>query len=169
MIRTARVGDAATIAAIHIETWQHAYAGIMPTEFLMSLSVAKRTEQWHTALEKKVEGTLVFENEGTVTGFASFGACLDPDRTEVPDFELYAIYVQSSAKRQGVGRQLMEKVEADSREDGAGSISLWVLEMNKPARAFYEAQGYAQDISKSISIGGEPFEKCRYLKHLSPG
>lgn len=168
MIRTAKIEDAAAIAGIHIETWQHACAGLMPAEFLKSLSVAKRAEQWRKALKKTTDGTLVHESAGVVTGFASFGACLDPDRANASDLELYAIYVRASDKRQGVGRRLAEKVEADCRERGAGSISLWVLEMNKPARAFYETMGYAHDgTSETVSMGGKPFEKFRYLKRLS--
>jgi len=167
-IRTACITDARTIATIHIESWRHAYEGMLPADFLAALSLAQRTRQWHTALADQTGGTLVCETQGEMTGWTSFGPCRDPDRAVEGAYELYAIHVHPPRMRQGFGRQLMLATEYRCRVLAAETVSLWVLAVNASARAFYDSLGYAHDGSReSISIGGRPFEKYRYLKRMA--
>ncbi|MBN1401540.1 MAG: GNAT family N-acetyltransferase, partial [Anaerolineae bacterium] len=57
--------------------------------------------------------------------------------------EIENLAVSHAARRQGVGRALMEAVLAWARGQGAQQIELTVWEFNAGARAFYEALGYA--------------------------
>lgn len=41
-VRAAASSDVEVIAKIHVMSWQHAYAGILPSDFLVSLSVEPR-------------------------------------------------------------------------------------------------------------------------------
>jgi len=45
-IREANIEDAKGIANVHVKAWQSAYKGIMPEEYLLSLSVKDKTELW---------------------------------------------------------------------------------------------------------------------------
>jgi hypothetical protein len=45
MIRQAILEDAEAIAKVHVASWQAAYKGLMPAEFLASLSVERRKTQ----------------------------------------------------------------------------------------------------------------------------
>jgi hypothetical protein len=45
-VRKAKVEDAFAIASVHVRSWQVAYRGQMPDEFLDGLDVEKRTSMW---------------------------------------------------------------------------------------------------------------------------
>jgi hypothetical protein len=77
-IRTAQFEDAARIAHIHVTTWRMAYAGIIPDEFLASLSVEDRIKNWR---EQLVDGrTVVFvaEKSGQMLGWQRAGSAATP-------------------------------------------------------------------------------------------
>jgi hypothetical protein len=50
MIRSATPGDARAIATIHVEAWRAAYRGIVPDEYLDSLSIDGRESTWRQNL-----------------------------------------------------------------------------------------------------------------------
>lgn len=54
---------------------------------------------------------------------------------------MYGLYVLARAQRQGIGRTLMRLAAERLAEQGFASAGLWVLEGNRPARAFYDALG----------------------------
>ncbi|MFI8826268.1 GNAT family N-acetyltransferase [Streptomyces sp. NPDC053431] len=73
-IRRALPSDAASIAAVHVRSWQAAYRGLVPDPYLKGLDVAERTEVWRERLTGPAAPVvLVAEDEsGSVTAFASF-------------------------------------------------------------------------------------------------
>ena len=50
-VRPAVARDAATIAAIHVNTWQEAYEGLLPEADLKAISVDKRLKLWREAIQ----------------------------------------------------------------------------------------------------------------------
>ncbi|MWB79539.1 GNAT family N-acetyltransferase [Pseudooceanicola sp. 216_PA32_1] len=52
---------------------------------------------------------------------------------------IHALYVHPRARRQGLGRRLLD--DAKARAD---RLELWTLQANREARAFYAAQGFAE-------------------------
>ena len=56
--------------------------------------------------------------------------------------EVVDLAVDAAARREGVGKRLMEAAEAWARERGADSVDLTVVEGNAPALALYESLGY---------------------------
>lgn len=164
-IRPATPADAPAIARIHVETWRHAYRGIIPAAHLDALSIERRTTGWEQNLRKTPGATLVAESAGAVVGWASFGPGRDEGANE--QAELYAIYLDPAHQRTGFGRALMAAAERAlaAQLPAARRISLWVLERNAPARRFYENLGYiAGPLTKTELIGGEPFVELRYEK-----
>ncbi len=161
MIRKATLKDAATIARIHVCTWRVAYAGIVPDEYLASLSEEERTKSWQQRLTDGRTIIWVAEEDGQVIGWVSGGASRDSDAQG--DAEVYAIYVASQHLGCGVGRELMAKME-DSLPDGQGT-TLWVLRDNQRAIRFYEKMGYRPDgAQKEIQLGGKVFCEIRFRK-----
>lgn len=74
--------DAAGIAAVHVISWQHAYAGLIPQDYLDSLSVQDRTQSWERNLTRPPTpgvATLVVELDLRIIGFASLGPSRDDD------------------------------------------------------------------------------------------
>ena len=89
---------------------------------------------------------VVAELEGEVAGLAQFslettGATpIKPARRFVA---VLSVQVAPAYRRQGVGRALMEHVQAWAREQGATHVELNVYEFNEPALEMYRELGYS--------------------------
>lgn len=152
-IREAKVDDAESIASVHVLTWQAAYEGIVPAQFLKDLSVAARTEAWRKALEKGRIRVLLAHLGNVPVGWIAFGACRDADK-DAQWAEVEAFYVLPAFWGKGVGRRLSDASRTVLREAGYQNVALWVLAENHRARVFYERAGFIPDgTSKSIEIG----------------
>ncbi len=46
IVRAAQNADAPSLAAIHVAAWQVGYRGVMPNNFLDTLSVSERETMW---------------------------------------------------------------------------------------------------------------------------
>src|SRR5207302_11285948 len=72
--------------------WQSAYQGVVPPEYLASLSVEEREAMWRESIVKGVPQLFVAKVEGAMVGWVALGPCRDegspPDCAEV-----WAIYV----------------------------------------------------------------------------
>ena len=58
---------------------------------------------------------------------------------------LYDLYVLPVARRQGIGRALVEHAQEFARATGAARIELSTAIDNRPAQALYESLGYHKD------------------------
>jgi ribosomal protein S18 acetylase RimI-like enzyme len=165
MLRLATIEDAETIAAIHVCAWQIAYEGIVPAQFLASLSTQERANMWRTViLEQHRAVLLAVASEGEV-GFISFGPSRDKDGKEKA--EVYAIYVLPQFWHQGIGRELLDEAERRLEDQHFIAFTLWVLDKNARARRFYEARGFRLDASrKEETIGGFLLTELRYEKRM---
>lgn len=56
--------------------------------------------------------------------------------------EFCRLFVAENHRRKGVGRELINAVDAHARNSGYRSISCLVAEANDPARLFYERLGF---------------------------
>jgi hypothetical protein len=92
--RSAGTADAHAIAEVHVRTWQVAYRGQVPDDYLDGLSVDERAERWGQALAEleAPAAVLVAEDGGAIVGFASIMASRDED-AEPETGELAAIYL----------------------------------------------------------------------------
>ena len=90
-----------------------------------------------------VETVLLAELEGQAVGFASLR--LVPFLSDdVPRAELTELYVEAAYRRRGVGRALLERVEALARESGARELALLTGRNNRTAQAFYRTIGFRE-------------------------
>jgi hypothetical protein len=94
-IQTATVEDCRAVAEVHIESWQHAYRGILPEQYLASLSVADREVMWRRLVEQQTSHLLVARAPGQVVGFVAFGASCD-EGAPIDRAEIWAIYVKDA-------------------------------------------------------------------------
>jgi hypothetical protein len=72
-VRPARLGDEQGIAEVHVRTWQAAYRGQVPDEFLDELSVATRIAMWRSVIadaQPPASQAFVLEESQRVVGFA---------------------------------------------------------------------------------------------------
>lgn len=159
MIRPARIEDADAIASAHVDAWRSTYAGMLPTDFLASLSEEHYGERWRRVIGDGVSRVFVAEDL-EIVGFASGGR----ERAGEVGFagELYAIYVVSRAQKQGHGRALVRAVADALRDMGLPDMIVWALSENRPARNFYERLGGVYVRSQPITIGTATFEEVSY-------
>ena len=163
-VRAATAADAPAIARIHVDAWRAAYRGQMPDEYLASLQVAERERMWSGVLSRPAPAKLVVNEP--LTAFCYYG----PSRDGEADLaEIYALYVQPDAWRQGAGRLLCEHAHADVRQREFPAVMLWVLTTNTGARNFYERIGYAPDGAERTNtrLTKFPLHEMRYRKGLA--
>ena len=160
MVRPATPDDAAEIARVHVATWRSAYRGLLPDDFLASLSETHYTERWQRVIGEGSSRVFVVDDTGGVAGFASGGR----ERAGETGFagELYALYVLEEAQRHGHGRDLVRAVAGALRDLHLPDMIVWVLRDNSPARAFYEHLGGTYVRAQPITIGTTTLEEVSY-------
>lgn len=164
--RRAQIDDAASIARVHVSSWQVGYRDILPAAFLSGLDANARTEFWKdvlTAQDWPRRGTITSAtDDGQIVGFASIraGEAAEHGRR---NGELAALYVDPNHWRRGVGSDLMAGALSALVDGGYTHACLWVLEANERARDFYEATGWIADgTSREDDTAGLELCEVRY-------
>ncbi|HEY4913865.1 MAG TPA: GNAT family N-acetyltransferase [Candidatus Dormibacteraeota bacterium] len=160
MVRPAEREDSAAIARVHVASWRTAYRGLLPDDFLASLSEEHYTDRWTRVIGEGSSRVFVVEEDGEIVGFASCGR----ERAGEGSFagELYAIYVLDSAQRHGQGRELVRAAAGALKEMKLTDMIVWVLRDNAPARRFYERLGGIYVRAQPITIGSSTLEEVSY-------
>lgn len=144
-IRSAVPSDSAKIARVNVEAWRSAYAGILPTEYLVNMSVDRQNIHWANRLAAcgragdPVEQIFVAEDLlGELVGFGSSG----PSRDSYLNYpaEIYTLYVTPNVLNRGVGRALLTALYDNLLALGCQSAVIWAVSQN-PYRHFYTALG----------------------------
>jgi ribosomal protein S18 acetylase RimI-like enzyme len=144
-IRKATAQDAFGIAYVHVRSWQVAYRGHMPDEFLDGLDVEKRANMWSQLTEEPEKIILVAEDsEQKIIGLSLLAPSRDADANP-NTAEVAAIYVHPEKWRKGIGGALLSASLNQMRKRGYDQVTLWVLERNERARSFYESFGFIRD------------------------
>jgi GNAT superfamily N-acetyltransferase len=167
-IRPATLADVPALARVHIASWQTAYRGILPDDWLdrMMEGLPRRIERWETGMRTpESPGAQSFVAEdGTagIIGFVGGGAARDA-RVGFTG-ELFAIYLLAEHRRHGLGRILFRRCVEHIRALGHLDMMLWVLEANHGSRRFYEAMGGAPipGATKEVTIAGLTLPEIAY-------
>ena len=158
-IRPARSDDTTEIARIHVEAWRDAYAALLPAEYLARLDSKIEAARWSRA--SRVESTLVADAHGEVVGYAIIGPARK--RRETPSGEVYALYVETDWREQGVGRALIEAAFDAFRYRELTKAVIWCLEGNFAGRGFYErCGGRRMSESRVEDVAGMPLPTIGY-------
>lgn len=81
--------------------------------------------------------------------------------------ELYTLYVDPDAWRQGIGSALLAVVDEFWQPTDIRELFLWVFEDNADARAFYEAVGWRPDGARKLDdFGSVEAAELRYRRSL---
>jgi ribosomal protein S18 acetylase RimI-like enzyme len=138
-LRDARIDDAKGIAEVHVGSWRVTYRGLIADAELDGLSIPERAATWRERIERGVE-IVVALHGGTVAGFCAMRRDSEPPGEPV---EIAALYIDPSLVRQGIGTRLMEETLRRLRAGGESEVTLWALQGNAGARAFYARHGFA--------------------------
>lgn len=141
VVRAASVGDAPGMAAVHVQSWQETYRGLVADAVLDNPDfVQGRERDWVKAIAEAADGTsliAVAVHAGVIIGIASAGEPRD-DEANWP-IELFVIYVLADFYGSGTGARLLDQVIADR------PAALWVADPNPRAQAFYRKHGFRPD------------------------
>ena len=170
-VRAATLKDAAHIATVHIRSWQAAYRGLLPQDYLDTLDIPRRTESWKRALRStdwSKGGVVVAVPGPDVLGFAGYGPTRDEGEDCCAVGEIRQIYLLPEAWGKGFGQRLMSAALIRLASAGYTQATLWALTTNTRARRFYEKNGWAPDgTTRSDDMSGFQVDQLRYRKELS--
>jgi GNAT superfamily N-acetyltransferase len=168
--RPAEPGDEPQIALAHVTSWQDAYRGHIPQEYLDGLDASERAELWRrrlAAVDRSRGDVVVAVSGGEIAGFAAFVASRDEDADPARTGELAAMYLRPGSIGQGLGRLLMDAAIEGLAHRGYTEATLWVLDANARARRFYARAGWAGDGAVKTDNGlGFPLREVRYRRPL---
>ncbi len=154
------------MAAVHVRSWQVAYRGLLPDDYLDGLRPEDRAQRYTFGEPGPQDPeTIVAVERGAVCGFATIGSCGDDDRPGAG--QLLALYVDPACWSGGIGRALIQEARARLGLQGYGEASLWVLAGNERADRFYRLDGWAPDGSRRLDeVWGLTVDEIRYCRSL---
>jgi GNAT superfamily N-acetyltransferase len=139
--RRAESSDAERLGELHSQCWRELYSTLLPAEVLADLSPATMAGLWQrfvTRGERYVQ--YVAERDGQIVGFVGIGPGRETGFEEAA--ELYFIYVEQSAQRSGIGKQLLAAVPEASH--------LWIAANNRATQKFYRKNKFFPDSRRRV-------------------
>jgi ribosomal protein S18 acetylase RimI-like enzyme len=170
-IRQAELADSEAIAVIHVRSWQAAYQGLVPQQYLDGMTPSQRQPLWERLLAETSwprKGILVAEVDGSVVGFAGFGPTRDRDEDPETVAEIATIYLAPEVWGAGIGSQLVTTALETLAQADYEEATLWVLDTNVRARRFYETNSWHSDGSvKQDETRGFALTEIRYRRAVN--
>ncbi len=166
LLRAAKSADAMAVARVHVWSWQAAYRGLLPSEYLDQLRPEDRAERYDFATrDPKSPQTIVAVDAGAIRGFATTAPSRDAD---LPDYgELGALYVDPDYWGHGIGVTLISAARNQLSALGFENALLWVLMGNVRADRFYRKDGWAPDgLQRTDTVWGVTVNEIRYRRRL---
>lgn len=166
-LRPATVEDARSIEAVHYASREAIYDGRVADWPPPGPDREGRIERWTSWLADPRISAIVGELGGTIVAFSTVRPSEDADARE-RDAEMPTLYVHPDHWHRGIGRALTKAGLGKAREQGFDRLTLWVLEINHRARAFYEAFGFEPDGARKVDeLETEQLVALRYRIDLT--
>jgi RimJ/RimL family protein N-acetyltransferase len=160
-IRKAMINETYEFASCKIEAWQSAYKGIIPDEYLNSMSVEQHAERYKEWMkDQNTEYYFVICNNETA-GILVLSKCDNEDKPNAGD--IIAIYLLKPYWNKGHGRTMMNFAMDRLKQLGYDEVVIWSLEDNIRAKQFYEKFGFVFDGSKVEMNFGELLTAVRHV------
>ena len=150
--------DINAIGKIYEKSWKYAYSGIIPKDYLESIS----GDNWLPHFENKNMNNLVLTENNEFIGTSSY--CKSRSKDFGSFGEIVSIYLLPEYMGKGFGAKLFEATLNELIKLGYKNVFLWVLEENTRARCFYERQNFKpSDKFNYINIGGKELKEVAYI------
>ena len=151
--------DINDISRIYALSWKTAYRGLIPDEYLDSISETR----WSARLKADTKRLILAVEDGKPVGASTY--CEARDVKMKGWGEIISLYLLPSHFHKGIGAGLFAAVNRELEKEGFHDIYLWVLEDNHRARAFYERNGfYLSGDVNADNIGDRDVNEVRYVK-----
>jgi GNAT superfamily N-acetyltransferase len=148
-IRHAGPADVAAIAAVHLRAADNGFRHIFPTDLAAPTHERLRADWSERVGADQAPGweALVAHDRGEVVGVLTAGP--DPLRTGAG--QLSRLYVEPARWGQGIGRMLVDAALDGLHRRRFSWATLWCLEANHRARAWYERMGWRATGERKVS------------------
>ena len=136
-LRDAAVEDATLLSQLDIRSWRETYAGLLSDALLAGLEANPFHEPayWVRLLSRSRRHRWIWiVGRDDPVGLCHFGAADDGGGVD-------RLYLLRAAQRRGFGRRLMSMAARVLESHGLRPLTVWTLECNLPAQAFYERLG----------------------------
>jgi len=166
-IRLAQTEDAMAVARVHVRSWQVAYRGLLPDDYLDQLRPEDRAAKYNFAdPNPQAPKTLVAAEGSLIHGFATTMPSRD---SNLPDHaELAALYVHPDQWGRGIGAALIAAARGSLVQQGFRTAYLWVLAGNTRADRFYQIDGWQPTGEhRTDTVWGIAVNESRYLRMLA--
>lgn len=163
MIRKGNVLDVESMARIYMDDLRSVYADILPEEYFANLTEKKAQKIWRDFFEKEDSLCLIYEEDGSVLGFAA----IRPEEENDCCLQLSALYVDGCAQGRGIGRTLISEAMEETRRHGKQLMSISVVLENVRAKEIYEQMGAKHEKNFVYYFDRYPIECGRYIWTLS--
>ena len=154
-IRDAVIGDAAALADVGSDSFARAYENHsdpddMAAHLEQNFSVAAVQKE----LEQGDSRYLLAFVDGKAAGMAKYREAACPiDALILGAVELQQLYVATGMQRHGLGRRLLDALQADAGTAGATGVWLGVWEYADWAKKFYLKAGFVEVGTHEFKVG----------------
>lgn len=152
-VRKASLDDVEEIGRVHYEAHVQTYSGKFPAGVIEGFPASQRSLMWSRFLIGHFGELWVAQLDAHIVGFASVGTPREP--APIRDCELGSLYVLAPHHGSGLGQELLDAALAGRK------ASLWVLDDNPRARAFYARNGFVADGAETVD---EHFGNVREIR-----
>lgn len=162
VIRRAARPDATAMGDLYVRVWRDSFAGLFPTDVLLSLCPREAAIRWQSVLERPNARTATFVADDMRGGVMALGSCgVARDRAMGCDGEIYSVYVDSSHEGRGQGRGLMAQMFRFMLDAGQRSALMWTMTHGQ-GRFFCDALGGTEIARKTTRLCGMPVPLTAY-------
>lgn len=161
IIRRAQADDAARLSLLGSATFLESYAHLLPAEDILA-HTAKQHAQAQYARWLADAHTACWLAEHAAGGAPLGYALATPPDLPLPDLgagdlEIRRIYVLHRYQGTGLGRRLMQSVDAHAAAIGASRLLLGVYSRNEAALAFYARLGFVRAGTRQFRVGANDY------------
>lgn len=167
-VRPATVADIPALARVHVESWHHAYRGIIADHNLVHTSESRALNRfrgyfWDGGQDKSLLHVLDLRDApggSGVVGYVNSG--LSNSRKLGARGEVYELYVDPEFHGRGAGRKLLSAALWALSGRRRLPAVVWVLADNHRARRFYEGMRGREVATATVEVGDQVLDKIAY-------
>ncbi|WP_455538018.1 N-acetyltransferase family protein [Terrisporobacter sp.] len=136
IIRDAVYSDIDNIAKLYISNWKETYKGLLPKDYLNSLTKEYALEKWNKYLKSENPIFVAYE-ENEFLGFVAS----KKDDNDKCHWYLDSLHITKNSRGKGIGTKLIYKVGQYALTHGYQCMSICIVRGNDSAKGIYKKLG----------------------------
>ena len=125
MIRLLQKEDLESVTKLVNHNWRTVYRGYVSKQLLNKEGCAKRKLEIENEFFQNTRKHYIYESCGRVLALLTLGETTDDDKKGA--FEIWRLYVSQDAQSRGIGSQLIQFADVQSKEKNYREILLWAF------------------------------------------